>query len=107
MLLDGRNTRPIGFRSVLDLLLMGSASRFDAEGECRKVYYDPFNQRWTCPTKCFDAATDHEAANRLANLNTDGTICMCDHTVELGKVHRPRIDIEAASALAKGFYRCV
>ncbi len=48
-------------------------------------------------------SVNDETANRLADLDPDGTVSVRDDAVELREVNGARIDIEAARALAEGF----
>jgi hypothetical protein len=68
----------------------------DAQSDGGKVDHYSLNQRRARAPEGLDATMHDELADRLADLNAHRVIGVGNDAVELRKVHRPGVDIEAA-----------
>lgn len=105
MLLDGSDAGAIGLDAADDLDLACRTAGLDAQGNRGKVDHDALDQRRASAAKRLDATAHDKPADRLADLNAHRAVRVGGDTIELRKVHRAGIDVEAARTLAEGFYR--
>ena len=78
MLLDRSHASPVGFDAACDLDLARRTAGLDAEGDGRERDHDALDQRRTGAAERLDATVNDEPADRLADLNADCPVGVCD-----------------------------
>src|SRR6185312_8713514 len=105
VLFDRGDASAVGFDAAADLDLARRTARLDAQRDRRERDNDALDQRRPGAAERLDATMHDEFADRLADLNADRAVGVGDNAVELRKVDRTGVNIEAARALTEGLDR--
>ena len=91
---------------AVDLYFFCGSTSLDTQSYRRERYDHAFDERVPRTTERLDAAVHNKAPDRLADLNSDGTVGMRDNAIELCVMHSARIHVESTRTLAESFDWC-